>query len=158
MTISLYESKWNKLNFNKLQYFDNKISGIQLNISGFAPKCIGFFRLNNHPKIHLKFHTVINLLYEKTWRYKGGIKKMTNNTTSKTTRTKHIQWSKKKSPVPAYISQLIQHYKGCETYHDFLDRGLLLSRKLLNQGFIVVKLVPLLEQERITFLEHASSP
>jgi hypothetical protein len=32
-----------------------------------------------------------------------------------------------------YISQLIRN-----SYHDFLDRGLLLARKLLNQGFLVV--------------------
>jgi hypothetical protein len=28
----------------------------------------------------------------------------------------------------------------CGSYHDFLDRGLLLTRKLLNQGFLLVKL------------------
>jgi hypothetical protein len=29
---------------------------------------------------------------------------------------------------------------GCGSYHDFLERGLLLTRKLLNQGFFLVKL------------------
>jgi hypothetical protein len=40
-----------------------------------------------------------------------------------------------------YISQLIQYAtRACGSYHDFLDRGLLLTRTLLNQGFLLVKL------------------
>ena len=39
-----------------------------------------------------------------------------------------------------YISQLIRHSRACGSYQDFLDRGLLLTRKLLNQGFLMVKL------------------
>jgi hypothetical protein len=42
--------------------------------------------------------------------------------------------------VPAYrvyISQLIQYSRACGSYHDFHDRGLLLTRKLLNQGFLL---------------------
>ena len=31
--------------------------------------------------------------------------------------------------------------RGCGSCHDFLDRGLLLTRKLLNQGLLVVKLL-----------------
>ena len=45
--------------------------------------------------------------------------------------------------VPAYgvyISQLIRYSRTCGFYHDFLDRGLLLIRKLLNQGFLMAKL------------------
>jgi hypothetical protein len=45
--------------------------------------------------------------------------------------------------VPAYgvyISQLIQISRVCGSYQDFLDRGLLLTRKLLNQEFLLVKL------------------
>jgi hypothetical protein len=38
------------------------------------------------------------------------------------------------------ISQLIQYPRACGSYQDFLDRGLLLTRKLLNQGFLLVKL------------------
>ena len=34
-----------------------------------------------------------------------------------------------------YISQLIRYSRACISYHDFLDRGLLLTRKLLNQEF-----------------------
>ena len=30
--------------------------------------------------------------------------------------------------------------RACGSYQDFLDRGLLLTRKLLNQGFLLVKL------------------
>jgi hypothetical protein len=45
--------------------------------------------------------------------------------------------------APAYgvnISQLIRYSRACGSYHDFRDRGLLLIRKLLNQGFLLVKL------------------
>ena len=45
--------------------------------------------------------------------------------------------------VPAYgvyISQLIRYSRACGSYQDFLDRALLLTRKLLNQGFLLVKL------------------
>jgi hypothetical protein len=45
--------------------------------------------------------------------------------------------------APAYgvhISQLIRYSRACGSYQDFLDRGLLLTRKLLNQGFLLVKL------------------
>jgi hypothetical protein len=35
-----------------------------------------------------------------------------------------------------YISQLIRYYRACGSYQDFLDRGLLLTRNLLNQGFL----------------------
>ena len=39
-----------------------------------------------------------------------------------------------------YISQLIRYSRDCGTYEDFLDKRLLLTRKLLNQGFLLVKL------------------
>jgi hypothetical protein len=39
-----------------------------------------------------------------------------------------------------YISQLIRYSRACDSYQDFLDTGLLLRRKLLNQGFLLVKL------------------
>jgi hypothetical protein len=39
-----------------------------------------------------------------------------------------------------YISKLIRHHRACGSYQDFLDRGLLLTRKLLNRGFLLVKL------------------
>jgi hypothetical protein len=39
-----------------------------------------------------------------------------------------------------YISQMIRYSRACSSYQDFLDRGLLLTRKLLNQGFLLVKL------------------
>ena len=35
-----------------------------------------------------------------------------------------------------YISELIRYSRACGSYQDFLDRGLLLTRKLLNQGFL----------------------
>jgi hypothetical protein len=37
----------------------------------------------------------------------------------------------------AYISQLIRYSRTCGSYQ---DRGLLLTRKLLNQGFLLAKL------------------
>ena len=39
-----------------------------------------------------------------------------------------------------YISQLIGYSRACGSYHDFLERELLLTMKLLNQGFLLVKL------------------
>jgi len=39
-----------------------------------------------------------------------------------------------------YISQLIRHPPACGSYNAFLDRGLLLIRKLPNPWFPVVKL------------------
>jgi hypothetical protein len=50
------------------------------------------------------------------------------------------------SSIPAapaygiYISQLIRYSRACGSYQAFLDRGLLVTRKLLNQGFLLVKL------------------
>jgi hypothetical protein len=40
----------------------------------------------------------------------------------------------------AWISQFIRCSIACSSYHEFLDRGLLPTRKLLNQGLLVVKL------------------
>jgi hypothetical protein len=45
--------------------------------------------------------------------------------------------------VPAYgvyISQLIRYSRACGSCHDVLDSGLLLTRMLLNQRFLLVKL------------------
>ena len=39
-----------------------------------------------------------------------------------------------------YISQLIRYSRSCGSHRDFLDRRLLLTRKLLNQGFLLDKL------------------
>jgi hypothetical protein len=38
------------------------------------------------------------------------------------------------------ISQLIRYSRAGGSFHDFFDRGLLLTMKLLNQGLLVVKL------------------
>ena len=45
-----------------------------------------------------------------------------------------------------YISQLIRYSRACGSYQDFLDRGLLLTRMLLNQVFLLVKLKSLLRK------------
>jgi hypothetical protein len=45
--------------------------------------------------------------------------------------------------APTYgvsVSQLIRYSRTCGSYQDIIDRGLLLTRKLLNQGFLLVKL------------------
>ena len=39
-----------------------------------------------------------------------------------------------------YISQLMRYSRACGSYQDFLDRGLLLTRKILTQGLLLVKL------------------
>ena len=39
-----------------------------------------------------------------------------------------------------YISQLMRYSRAHGSSRDFLDRGLLLTRKLLNQGFLLLKL------------------
>jgi hypothetical protein len=42
--------------------------------------------------------------------------------------------------VYIYISQMIRYSRACGSYQDFIDRGLQLTRQLLNQGFYLVKL------------------
>jgi hypothetical protein len=44
-----------------------------------------------------------------------------------------------------YISHMIRYSRACGSYQDVLDRGLLLTRKLLNQGFLLVKVKSSLE-------------
>ena len=39
-----------------------------------------------------------------------------------------------------YIFQLIWYSRACNSYHDFLDKGLLLTTKILKQGFLLIKL------------------
>jgi hypothetical protein len=39
-----------------------------------------------------------------------------------------------------YISQMMRYFRACGSYQDFLDRGLLLTRKLLTRGFHLLKL------------------
>jgi hypothetical protein len=39
-----------------------------------------------------------------------------------------------------YISKLIRYVSACGSYQGFCDGGLLLTRKLLKQGFLFVKL------------------
>ena len=44
------------------------------------------------------------------------------------------------SAYSVYISQLIRYSRACGSYMDFLDIELPLTRQLLNQGFLLVKL------------------
>ena len=44
------------------------------------------------------------------------------------------------SAYGVYISQMIRYSRACGSYQDFLYRGLLLTKKLLYQGFLLVKL------------------
>ena len=51
--------------------------------------------------------------------------------------------------TPAYgvnISQLLPYWRACGSYQDFFGRGLQLTRKLLNQRFLLVKLKSLLRK------------
>jgi hypothetical protein len=50
-----------------------------------------------------------------------------------------------------YISKLIGYSRVCGSYQDFLDRGLLLTRKLLNQ---VLPLVKLKSSLRLCYRRH----
>lgn len=45
-----------------------------------------------------------------------------------------------------YISKLIRYSRACITNRDILDGGMLISSKLINQRFKVVKLSPILRQ------------
>jgi hypothetical protein len=45
-----------------------------------------------------------------------------------------------------YISQLIIYCRACGCYRDFHDRGLLLTLKLMNHGYPVVKLMSSLQR------------
>ena len=38
------------------------------------------------------------------------------------------------------IMELICYYRVCDSYKDFFDRGLLLTGKILNERFLLVKL------------------
>jgi len=44
-----------------------------------------------------------------------------------------------KAPACIYLSQLIRYSRACGYYKDFLDGGLLLKGKVLNQGYLLVK-------------------
>jgi hypothetical protein len=44
------------------------------------------------------------------------------------------------SAIGVFISQLIRYLRVCGSYQDFLDRGLLLTRKLPSQEFLLIKL------------------
>ena len=44
------------------------------------------------------------------------------------------------SAYGVYISQMIRYSRACSSYLDFFDRGMLLTRELLNQGFLLVRL------------------
>ena len=47
-----------------------------------------------------------------------------------------------------YISQLIRYSRDCGSYHDFIDRGLLLGTKVLIQGFLMKMLKSFFEDLR----------
>jgi hypothetical protein len=44
------------------------------------------------------------------------------------------------------VSQFIRYSRACGSYQNFLDRGLLLKRKLLKQGFLLVKIKSLIRK------------
>ena len=59
------------------------------------------------------------------------------------------------------MSQLIRYSRAYGSYHYFLDRSLLLTRKLLNQGFLLVKLKSFLlahlAKGNVSFCHHLAS-
>ena len=44
-----------------------------------------------------------------------------------------------------YVSQLVRYARACYNYEDFVDRGKLLTSKLLSQGYCRAKLVSTLK-------------
>ena len=59
-----------------------------------------------------------------------------------------------KAPACIYLSQLIRYSRACGYYKDFLDGGLLLKGKVLNQGYLLVKFKSSLRKDygRLTWL------
>ena len=45
-----------------------------------------------------------------------------------------------------YVSQLIRYSRACSNYLDFVNKGVLLSNKLLGQGYESIKLISVLEK------------
>ena len=45
-----------------------------------------------------------------------------------------------------YVSQLIRYARTCSNYQDFMERGKVLTQKLLSQGFQKTKLVATLKK------------
>jgi hypothetical protein len=58
--------------------------------------------------------------------------------TDKQRSTKHTH--KTKDRITRTQLKTIRYSKTCGSYQDFLDRGLMLTKKLPNQGFLLVKL------------------
>jgi len=57
-----------------------------------------------------------------------------------------LKYIKKNIIAPGvYISMLIRYSSVCGSYHDFVDRGLLLTTNQLNQGLIVIILTSSLQ-------------
>jgi hypothetical protein len=55
------------------------------------------------------------------------------------------------------MSQLIRYSRACGSYQEFLDRGLLLTRKILKHGFSVKLKSSLVEQVLLSHSQHMSS-
>ena len=97
-------------------------------------------------------HHVLNLKYcSLTFSASGKFKmfeiNLLEHCTTRIKRKRLLFWTYiRTNNIPAtpayrvYISQVIRYSRTCGSYHDFRDRGLLLTRKLLNQGFQLVKL------------------
>ena len=101
--------------FDKLRYY----SWIFVNIGRKARFCVSRITIWNIHTQRLEIHTKLKIFINK--------KSKSNNTPA--------------APVcGVYVSQLIRYSRACGSYQDFRDRGLLLTRKLLNQEFLLVKL------------------
>ena len=57
--------------------------------------------------------------------------------------TEYIYYNR---PNQSYTCVITRYSRACGFYQDFIDRGLLLTRKLLNHGFLLAKLKPSLRK------------
>ena len=105
--------------FDKLRYY----SWILVYIGRKASFCVS--RISVHTQKIGNPHKIINL-------YKQEIE---------ISKTRFLCSNITAAPVcGVHVSQLIRYSRACGSYQDYRDRGLLLTRKLLNQGFLFVKL------------------
>ena len=68
---------------------------------------------------------------------------------TKNTRITALEWSVVNTTLDlnrVYVSQLIRYARTCSNYQDFMERGKVLTQKLLSQGYQKTKLVATLKK------------
>jgi hypothetical protein len=99
--------------------------------------------------------TMISVLHTLTYSLKLTVKKKTLRF-----QFSHCELPFVCSTIPAapaywiYISQFIQYSRACGSNQNFLDKGLLLTRKLLNQVFLLAKLKSSLQKFDIVTMAY----